>query len=884
MIITKVELENIATHKSTVIDFQDGLNVLLGQNGTGKSTVLNMIGFNLFDFLQGNQRSYIREDALNRTNYGNVKVWIVGLNDDQYIINRTIGKQANIIEVSDAKTGTLLPGINDKSSLQQWLKTQIGLKREFNLSKIFNTSVGVPQGTFTEPFLRSPQGRKDFFDPILQVEVYRSMWTKIKGIQNSFLEDIHQFEKDAQNIKGFLENKDELLEKADNTKANLDRLKEKEIELKIQLKKVTETHDLLSKLKLDLEINIQSIKELERDKSELILRIKEKNEDLGEAMESNNICHKTKKDYEKYEQLSRELNKLSSIIEIESNIESKIQEINKIKSSTKDLERFTKDYHKDIELQRKIEEQQELISKFHNYREHHEETRDKYTSLTKKIDAQEKTLTNLSKIETQLTDLEKIFESQRILENQIIVLETQLNQLEINKEYSENGNCPILNEKCQNIQGRSLEQIFEKKIKEWKNNLDPKKKEFQDNEKKLVDFENIKKEYDDLRESSLEMEIFKKQKLELGRDIQKIKNNMKDESIEEQKLTSMKKSKIALEENVRHYHILRDKFEKSLPTLSEELIDLQNKKHTLVNGLGLTKKGKDSSINLSTTFDSITEEMTEIQENHDKFQLNEKLAKRLPNLKIEVEDYEKNLKKTDDKLKIEIENKDNIEKVFVIEEYNNIIKEKEEINESYIKVKESINNESEKIEEFSQQIDVILEKEKELVKINDKLESLEFLEKFIDTIRTWYKEASPKITETLLNRINTIASDIYRDLIDIENVQLSWENDYNVKIKTNTSEREYRQLSGGEQMAAALAVRLAILKILTNADFAFFDEPTTNLDKDKRNNLAKCIQNIKGFRQIFVISHDDTFEENAENIIRFTKDDDEITHVQFLSN
>ena len=85
-------------------------------------------------------------------------------------------------------------------------------------------------------------------------------------------------------------------------------------------------------------------------------------------------------------------------------------------------------------------------------------------------------------------------------------------------------------------------------------------------------------------------------------------------------------------------------------------------------------------------------------------------------------------------------------------------------------------------------------------------------------------------------------------------------------------------------MAAALAIRLAILKILTNADFAFFDEPTTNLDKDERNNLAKCIQNIKGFRQIFVISHDDTFEENAENIIKFTKDDDEITHVQFLSS
>ena len=102
-------------------------------------------------------------------------------------------------------------------------------------------------------------------------------------------------------------------------------------------------------------------------------------------------------------------------------------------------------------------------------------------------------------------------------------------------------------------------------------------------------------------------------------------------------------------------------------------------------------------------------------------------------------------------------------------------------------------------------------------------------------------------------------------------------------MATPTNEKDFLQLSGGEQMSAALAVRLAILKILTNADFAFFDEPRTNLDKEKRTNLAKAIQNIKGFKQLFVISHDDTFEENAENIIKFTKDENEVTHVQYLS-
>ncbi|MHA1823874.1 MAG: AAA family ATPase, partial [Promethearchaeota archaeon] len=160
--------------------------------------------------------------------------------------------------------------------------------------------------------------------------------------------------------------------------------------------------------------------------------------------------------------------------------------------------------------------------------------------------------------------------------------------------------------------------------------------------------------------------------------------------------------------------------------------------------------------------------------------------------------------------------------------------------------------------------------------------NLNDMKQFSETMRIWYNEIGPKITEVLLKKINGLASEIYRDLMDVDNTQLNWEKDYNVKILTSNNEKNFHQLSGGEQMAAALSVRLAILKILTNVDFAFFDEPTINLDKERRISLAKCIQNIKGFRQLFVISHDDTFEENAENMIRFTKDDSEITTVEYF--
>ena len=73
-------------------------------------------------------------------------------------------------------------------------------------------------------------------------------------------------------------------------------------------------------------------------------------------------------------------------------------------------------------------------------------------------------------------------------------------------------------------------------------------------------------------------------------------------------------------------------------------------------------------------------------------------------------------------------------------------------------------------------------------------------------------------------------------------------------------------------MCAALAVRLALLKVLADIDVAFFDEPTTNMDRARREQLAEAIANIKSFRQLFIISHDDTFENVTENLIRVERE------------
>ncbi|NJR66474.1 MAG: SMC family ATPase [Leptolyngbyaceae cyanobacterium CRU_2_3] len=147
------------------------------------------------------------------------------------------------------------------------------------------------------------------------------------------------------------------------------------------------------------------------------------------------------------------------------------------------------------------------------------------------------------------------------------------------------------------------------------------------------------------------------------------------------------------------------------------------------------------------------------------------------------------------------------------------------------------------------------------------LKQKEKVRKFISFARKVYKEAGPRITERYVQTISREADRLFRELLNRPNVALEWTRDYEILIQEGAHSRRLINLSGGEQMCAALAVRLALLRVLADIDIAFFDEPTTNMDRPRRESLAEAIANIKSFRQLFVISHDDTFEKVTENVI-----------------
>jgi exonuclease SbcC len=159
----------------------------------------------------------------------------------------------------------------------------------------------------------------------------------------------------------------------------------------------------------------------------------------------------------------------------------------------------------------------------------------------------------------------------------------------------------------------------------------------------------------------------------------------------------------------------------------------------------------------------------------------------------------------------------------------------------------------------------------ELEAAQHEYQTLEDLHTMTEHFRKLIKEAAPHVLRAMLADISLEANRIFGEIMGDRSAQLSWRNEYEVILRRQGVDRSFAQLSGGEQMSAALAVRLALLKKLSTLNIAFFDEPTQNMDDLRRMNLAEQIRRVRGFDQLIVISHDDTFEEGLDSLVRLNK-------------
>ena len=139
-------------------------------------------------------------------------------------------------------------------------------------------------------------------------------------------------------------------------------------------------------------------------------------------------------------------------------------------------------------------------------------------------------------------------------------------------------------------------------------------------------------------------------------------------------------------------------------------------------------------------------------------------------------------------------------------------------------------------------------------------------------LRNVIRDAGPHITRHLIQQVSAEANTLFSEIMGDASAELSLTEEYEIQLEQHGHRRAFAQLSGGEQMSAALAVRLGLLRQISDLDIAFFDEPTQNMDAERRHNLAEQLERVTGFHQLFVISHDDTFEPMVSTVLRVRKE------------
>jgi DNA repair protein SbcC/Rad50 len=177
MQILSVTLKNFKIHRDRHFTFQPGVNAICGDNGAGKTSILEAIAWVLFD-----HDSDYKKDELRSQNTANTKVTVSFISSRDrrtYAVARqAVRGKSDTYDIFDPQLNTKLDGIHKIEDARRWLCENLGLPPHTDIQKLFSQVIGIPQGTLTLDFLKSSANRRLVFDPILKVETYKQAFAK----------------------------------------------------------------------------------------------------------------------------------------------------------------------------------------------------------------------------------------------------------------------------------------------------------------------------------------------------------------------------------------------------------------------------------------------------------------------------------------------------------------------------------------------------------------------------------------------------------------------------------------------------------------------------------------------------------------------------------
>lgn len=907
MIFTKLKLNNFKSHKNTIIGFDKGISVIVGENGAGKSTILEGISFALFK-----QHTAKKIDDLVRNNANSMSVELeFTSNNKEYKIIRE--KKSNLKSSIYTKTSTD-GGFVHICSGDKEVNEEIRQILDID-SDLFLNAIYIRQGEIAELVDKTPAEKKLLIAKLLGIDSLETAWKNL-------LPFINDYENKLSELKGKLFNSSELKEEHSKKKEELSNLKKRGLELEEQIEDVTSSLKDISSSKRDMErekeIHENQLRNLETEQNNLS-KLEENKRSIQENLD---------KIREAEEQISR-LEKYVSKLDVYLDFEKSVISIQNLKEEEKRIEDKLDSINtqKAIVSDKKMEHNKFLASD------------EEIAKLDNRKVQYEKELAAMAKLEQDKKDLLKAIESERNdIENFYSKSKDQLEDNGLSQEdldeiddfnHLETATNKFIDEISQKIEDISNDIITKNEdIVVFKQNIKSAKKPLGE----LDGVDNKCPTCQSELDSKRKLQLIQQYETEIADNTKLISQHEEDVRLLTKNKESFKSKLLKIEDLSKNIIEYKQKFthlEKELVKLNKIDEGLESKEF-ISNKLGelilVIAKEKTNRENYQASYDAYNQAKGALEILGDQTEAQYKLKQ----VKNEIDDYVKKIKRaieqdphltgdisaselqdriTDLKQKNEeynqlkgfIQNKQNLmtqieslkEEIGVSINQVDIIKNKIEASfydkEKYENIIYRYEMYERKHNSFTNELSELKGRARESIAyLNDLADKIQMSDKF----QQEYNDVSDYIG--LLKHIRELygKNGIQKDLRNISRPliqkytkeffnefnfnysDLTLDEDYDVTVYGPEGESSMTMVSGGEKIAIALALRLGITQAMSKGelDTILLDEPTIHLDSSRRHELINLLKDMSLLPQMIIVTHESQLENAADNLIKVEKE------------
>ncbi len=192
MIVRSIRLQNIKSYgegpdgNGITIAFEPGINRIAGRNGHGKSTLIESLGYALFFADPVFEENFKVATYLLRTGKQAGEIDVTFTHEGEtYRLERGLGLQsrrrAKVVQLSDGSIAA-----EGDAEVESFLCRVAGVGDRARLAELFAKLLGVKQGRLTMPFDSTPSEAKKHFEPLLDVEIFRQCFERLKPVVEEF--------------------------------------------------------------------------------------------------------------------------------------------------------------------------------------------------------------------------------------------------------------------------------------------------------------------------------------------------------------------------------------------------------------------------------------------------------------------------------------------------------------------------------------------------------------------------------------------------------------------------------------------------------------------------------------------------------------------------